>query len=266
MKKLICPLFFPVWFCLLGFTNHLAAQNTRLNDENNVGWYAFFGTWKLNPKFDLHTEYQWRRDQTISTWQQSLLRLGVNYNHSPAVTFHLGYGWIETFRYGDYPTVPSGGIVPEHRLYQMVLLRNPAKPFSIVHRFMLEQRFVGRLSSQNVQEVNEWVYTNRFRYRIRLDLPLKGATLEDNELYAAAFNEILIGFGKNVNENVFDQNRLAFLLGYQFNPTFRLEAGYMNQILQQGGEVNNQSVFQNNHALLINLFANINLRKKPIEK
>ncbi len=260
MKKLICPFFFAVLLCLLGFTSRLDAQNTRLNDENNVGWYAFFGTWKLNSKFDLHTEYQWRRDQTISTWQQSLLRLGVNYNHSPTVTFHLGYGWIETFRYGDYPTVPSGGIVPEHRLYQMVLLRNPAKPFGIVHRFMLEQRFVGRLAPENVEEVEEWVYTHRFRYRIRLDLPLKGATLEDKELYAAAFNEILIGFGKNVNENVFDQNRLAFLLGYRFSPAVRLEAGYMNQILQQGREVNNQSVFQHNHALLINLFANINLK------
>jgi hypothetical protein len=26
-----------------------------------------------------------------------------------------------------------------------------------------------------------------------------------------------MGFGKNVNENVFDQNRLAILLGYRFN-------------------------------------------------
>jgi hypothetical protein len=57
----------------------------------------------------------------------------------------------------------------------------------------------------------------------------------------------MIGFGKNVAENIFDQNRIGILFGYRFSPKVRLEAGYLNQIVQLGREINNQNVFQYNN-------------------
>jgi hypothetical protein len=66
------------------------------------------------------------------------------------------------------------------------------------------------------------------------------------------YEEIFIGFGKNVNENIFDQNRIGILFGYRFNPIVRIEAGYLNQILQLGREVNNRNVFQQNNGIILN--------------
>ena len=79
------------------------AQNTRLNDYNTIGWYNYFGTFKVSQKFGIHTEYQFRRTEIITEWQQSLLRLGFNYQLNPKVQLRLGYTWIETFPYGEIP-------------------------------------------------------------------------------------------------------------------------------------------------------------------
>lgn len=54
-------------------TSNLYAQ-TRLNTHEQIGWYNFFGTFKLADKWSLHTEYQWRRSDFIGNWQQSLIR------------------------------------------------------------------------------------------------------------------------------------------------------------------------------------------------
>ena len=83
----------------------------------------------------------------------------------------------------------------------------------------------------------------------------------DKTPYAALYDEILIGFGKNVNENVFDQNRLGLLIGYRFSPKFRVEGGFIQQLLQLGREVNNRNVFQYNNGIVFNSFFNFDLSK-----
>ncbi len=87
-------------------------QNNRLNTSNQIGWYAYFGTFKISKKVGIHTEYQFRRNNWISDWQQSLLRVGVNYNPIPNLQLRTGYGWIETFPYGEYPIKGLGNNTP----------------------------------------------------------------------------------------------------------------------------------------------------------
>jgi hypothetical protein len=74
------------------FSNPTFGQNNRLNTSNQIGWYTYFGTFKLSNKLGLHTEYQFRRANVITDWQQSLLRLGLNYHLHPAVQLRVGYG------------------------------------------------------------------------------------------------------------------------------------------------------------------------------
>jgi len=53
------------------------SENTRITDKNTIGWYAHNGTFNINKKWGIHTEYQWRRDNLIAGWQQSFLRTGI---------------------------------------------------------------------------------------------------------------------------------------------------------------------------------------------
>ncbi|MBX2893155.1 MAG: DUF2490 domain-containing protein [Saprospiraceae bacterium] len=249
---------------LAAFSASLFAQNTRLNDHNNIGWWATFGTFKFSEKWGLHAEYQWRRENFVTDWQQSLLRLGANHQVNPKIQLRLGYAWIETYPYGDYPINALGRDFTEHRIFQMLTLTDKPGRLDFTHRFMLEQRWIGRYTSPEVTREDEYFFVNRLRYMFRMQYPLKGNTLDDGEFYAAAYDEIFIGFGKNVNENVFDQNRIGLLLGYRFGPKLRIEGGYFNQILQLPreitlpGESNGRNVFQRNSGFIVNAYLNLN--------
>ena len=97
---------------------------------------------------------------------------------------------------------------------------------------------------------------------IKLQLPFKGTEIKDHTPYLSLYDEIFIGFGENVNVNVFDQNRIGVLLVYRFNKNLRNEGGYLNQTLQYGRQINGQHVFQYNHGLIINANLTIDLTKK----
>lgn len=56
---------------------------------------SYTGTFKVSEKVGIHTEYQWRRNNLITSWQQSLLRTGLNYTLNLRVFFRLGYAWVE---------------------------------------------------------------------------------------------------------------------------------------------------------------------------
>lgn len=238
------------------------AQNPRITNKNSIGWYSYFGTFKLNKKFSAHTEYQFRRNNIISDKFQSLLRVGVNYQAHPAIQLRFGYAWVETYPYGDIPINAQGKDFTEHRLFQMATFTNKISRVDLSHRFMLEQRWIGRYTRPELTKEDEFIFLNRARYMFRFQIPFKGKEIVDKSAYIAAYDEIFIGFGKNVNENVFDQNRYGALLGYKFNKSLRVEAGYINQTLQLGREVNNRNVFQKNNGLLVNLNFNIDAQRK----
>jgi hypothetical protein len=144
----------------------------------------------------------------------------------------------------------------------MATLTDKVAKFEISHRFMLEQRFVGRYISPNLTVEDDYLLLNRLRYMFRIQMPLKGSEIKNKTPYIAAYNEIFVGFGKNVNENIFDQNRLGLLLGYRFDNNFRIEGGYLNQRLQLGREINQQNVFQNNNGFIINTLFNFDFTKR----
>ena len=242
------------------------AQNNRLETTNKIGWYSYTGTFKVSEKVGIHTEYQWRRNNLIAFWQQSLLRTGLNYHVNARVLFRLGYAVAETYPYGEYPLNGLGRSFTEHRIFEMVQLSHKEGLVDFSHRFMLEQRFIGKYSSANEYTEDEFPMSNRARYMFRLQVPLRGKEIKDKTPYVAAYDEILIGFGKNVNANVFDQNRIGVLIGYRFNKNVRIEGGYLNQTLQLGRLISGKNVFQNNNGIIINTNFNIDMKGKAAGK
>ncbi len=243
-------------------TNPLFAQNTRLKSYNAIGWYNYFGTFKLSEKYSLHTEYQFRRTDFVKNWQQGLLRVGVNYQLNPKVQLRVGYAWAETYAYGDIPLNRFGKTFTEHRLFQMATVVDKVGIVDLSHRFMLEQRWVGRYSTANLSTEDEFPFSNRLRYMFRTQIPLRGTSVGNKTPYLAFYDEIFIGFGENVGENIFDQNRIGVLLGYNWSKKARFEIGYLSQTLQLGREINNQNVFQFNNGLIANMIFNIDVSKK----
>lgn len=237
-------------------------QNNRLNTTNQIGWYAYSGTFKLSDKFGIHSEYQFRRTDVIKDWQQSLLRVGLNYSLHPSAQLRVGYGWIETFPYGEFPINGFGKQYTEHRVFQMVQLVQKVGKVDFSHRFMLEQRFVGKYSDATADRETSFPLLHRMRYLVRMQIPLKGDEIKDRTPYLAIYDEVFIGFGKNVNQNIFDQNRIGILLGYRFTNTFKLDGGYLNQTAQYGRLIQGKNAFQSNTGFIVNALLNIDFTKK----
>lgn len=235
-----------ITLCLLFFGVCLFAQN-RISNHNSIGWYAVNIDPAITKSWSGHIEYQWRRDDIITKWQQSLLRVGLTYKINPQVSLQAGYAWIETFPYSEYFVAPVRTTFPEHRLYEQVVLRSDIGKIKLTNRLRLEQRFNGKFTSLSDTKPQSFTYLNRVRFMPRLDVPLDKV----NALYAALYDEIFIGFGKNVGENVFDQNRTAVMLGYNFNSALKVEGGFFNQTLQLGREVDGSNVFQYNTGLIV---------------
>ena len=224
------------------------AQEQRLTDNNSIGWFVYTGTFKIKPKVAIHTEYQWRRVDGVKNWQQGLFRTGINYAIRKDVSLNAGYAFAQTYAYGDYPAAFA---FPEHRIFEQAVIKNPVGSIDLSHRFTLEQRFVGRVTMPNGIKNTGYVFLNRMRYRIRGEIPLHKKEAVKKPWSIIAQDEVFIGWGKNIGVNIFDQNRLAVLVGYKLNKTIKFEAGFLNQIVQQGKRVNDKSVFQYNNGFML---------------
>ena len=220
---------------LVLFAGVLAAQS----EDNAHGWFMYFGDHPLGKsKWGLHLEGQWRRHDVITQWQQLLLRPAVNYQVSKNVMLTGGYGFVETYRYGDFPVRER---FPEHRLWQQALITTKFLGRDWQHRVRLEQRFFGGYAAR---------YENRIRYMLRTSIPLPFA---ERKYYLGLYNEILYNFGGDVAFNVFDQNRAYIALGRPIARDTRLEIGFMEQTVQQ----RNGRIFEHNHTLQVGIFSRL---------
>lgn len=239
------------------------AQSKRLTDRNAIGWYVYTGDHKISDKWKLHTEYQWRRVDFIRSWQQSLARLGATYAVSKRVKVGGAYTYFVTFPYGKYPQADQEAPYSEHRIHEDIELSETYGRLKLSHRFRLEQRWLSQLAANNPRQIVDWQFQNRIRYQLTAEVPLQGVTLDDGEFYLNFFDELFIGFGQNVEENVFNQNRISGGLGYQFRKGMQLELNYLNQIVQHAERdpITNQSVFENNNGFRLNLAYNLDFTR-----
>lgn len=237
----------------------LAVAQNRIQSTNYNGWYMYFGNHRLNNKWSLHTEYQWRRNQWINNWQQSLTRIGIDYRINNQAILTLGYGNIITYPYGEQPV-----LIPfkEHRIWQTLTLSHKNGKLYFSHRYRLEQRFSDKYKTDTNDEIvfDKVNYTNRLRYLLAVVIPINKQEIDKNTVFIRMYEEAFISFGKNVAKNIYDQNRLYFAFGYQLLPSSNIQIGYLNHLVFKSDGVK----YENNHTLQISLTHNFDFRKKEL--
>lgn len=244
-----------IFFALVMIEKRCIAQSNTAVNQNS--WFMYFGNHTLSKNWSLHTEYQWRRANWITNWQQSLTRVGIDYNLNKSISFTLGYGLITTFPYGEQAVITTFN---EHRIWQQLVIRQKINGLDIQHRYRIEQRWSEKfLADQNgTPEYLGFTYGNRIRYRILFSHPIVKLK-NDKTIFAACYDEVFINFGPNVKLNIFDQNRLYFAVGYSFSDRGNVQLGYLNQFILKSNGVNRE----NNHTLQAALTYNFDFTKKP---
>ena len=197
----------------------LTLPNSIQSQESDLGnWLIYIGNKKLNEKWNLHNEVQYRNYNAIGNLEQLLLRTGLGYTFNDSKNnILLGYGYILSENYiGNTDNKVS---VNEHRIYQQFTSKQNVGKVKLSHRYRFEQRFV------------ESDFKMRFRYFLGLNVPLTNNENGKNDFYLSAYNEIFL----NTKSSVFDRNRVYGGLGYKINKSIRVEAGYMNQFFETSG-------------------------------
>lgn len=183
--------------------------------ESNLGnWLIYIGSKKIDTKWNLHHEVQYRNYNAIGDLEQLLLRTGMGYNLTDNSNLLLGYGFIRSENY--LANTSDKAVVNEHRIFQQFITKSKINKIGLQHRYRFEQRFV------------EEDFKLRFRYFLGITMPL-GINAED-KYYLSSYNEIFL----NSKANVFDRNRFYAGLGYRLSSSLRVELGYMNQFLNGG--------------------------------
>ncbi len=206
-KNLIATLTF-----LLVLPFYAISQNSNLGN-----WLIYIGNKKLDSKWNIHNEVQYRNYNAVGDLEQLLLRTGLGYNITKNSNLLLGYGYILSENYiGDSDKKIS---VNEHRIFQQFTTKQSIGKVSLSHRYRFEQRFV------------EDDFKLRLRYFLGVNIPLQYREDGKNPLYLSMYNEVFL----NTESSVFDRNRVYGGLGYKFSKNLRLELGYMNQFFEVSG-------------------------------
>jgi hypothetical protein len=203
-------LFMVALTCVLMLPYSSAAQNSDFGN-----WLIYIGNKKLDSKWNIHNEVQYRNYDAIGDLEQLLLRTGLGYNLSENNhNLLLGYGYILSQNYSA--DTEDKLDVNEHRIFQQFTSKQKIGNVSLSHRYRFEQRFV------------ESDFKMRLRYFLAFKVPILKTETSPTKLYLSAYNEVFL----NTESDVFDRNRVYGGLGYQLNNNVRIEAGYMNQLFE----------------------------------
>src|SRR5690606_31459697 len=182
----------------LTLPNFLNAQ-----DSDFGNWLMYFGNKKINTKWNIHHEVQYRNYNAIGDLEQLLLRTGLGYTFNEGKNnVLLGYGYILSENYIN--DTDDKLTVNEHRIFQQFISSQNIGSVKLNHRYRFEQRFI------------EDDFKMRFRYFLGLNIPFKNTS----PFYFSAYNELFL----NTKSTVFDRNRLYGGIGYQLSENIRLEA------------------------------------------
>jgi len=204
-------------------SSNLKAQTTAQDDLG--AWYMYFFNGKLNEKWGVQGDVQYRNFNFGGDLEQLLIRGGVYFKpENTNVLLTLGVANITTGTIGE-----NDETFNENRIYQEALIPQKIGRFHFSHRFRYEQRFV---ENQD--------FRTRYRYNLFLNIPLNKKTIEPKTIYLALYNEIFINGERNIGSNrtvpIFDRNRLYAGMGYQLNTSLRMQFGFMNQSLENIGK------------------------------
>ena len=202
-----------VLFISFAFPEKTIAQDSKLGN-----WLIYIGNKKINNKWNIHHEVQYRNYDAIGDLEQLLLRTGLGYNLTENNNnLLIGYGYILSENYINESNDKTS--INEHRIFQQFITKQKVGRLGLSHRYRFEQRFV------------EDDFKMRFRYFLGFKFPLQYKEDGAGPLYLSAYNEVFL----NTESSVFDRNRVYGGLGYEFSKILRLELGYMNQFFENSG-------------------------------
>jgi hypothetical protein len=159
-------------------------------------------------KWGGYAELQTRSDKMFGQFFYYETKAGISYDLDRNFTALLGTG-----RYVTNDNPENLKVATEFRLWEQMVINQFLYRVKLEHRYRIEQRWVGG------------IYRNRFRYRLNMFVPLNNTKIVAKTFFVSIYDEIFLN---NAVPN-FERNRFSAALGYQFNKSINVQAGWLNQ-------------------------------------
>ncbi|MEY4595162.1 MAG: hypothetical protein RIQ47_1572 [Bacteroidota bacterium] len=161
--------------------------------------YAING--RINQRWEIVGDYQYRNYNSFGDLQQILLRTALQYEFNKKIAVGSGY----TFSFVENYSGDNKRSAIEHRITQQLIHKALSGKFSLSQRVRVEERFL----------------PDQFRVRFRYALAARYFIGGKQSWYLSSFDELFV----NTSGTWYDQNRFFIGFGYRFNDHFRIETG-----------------------------------------
>ncbi len=226
------------------------AQKTVTTQYQN--WTQYFLSVRLKEHWSINTDVLYRWKDLDGQKLQTGIRGSLTYHFKQPITVACGYVYFVHFPLDKDVTVTKR----EHRPWQQLIITNKMGRTQVQHRYRLEQRFIEKATSTAL--TGGYSFNFRMRYQLNLQCPINKKEITKGTLYAIAYNELFINFGKEIVYNYFDQNRIGLGLGYQLTKSFAATVSYQ-YIWQQTSKGN---AYREANCLRLSFVHTLDLRKK----
>jgi len=135
--------------------------------------------------------------------------------------------------------------LPENNLWQQAELKQVLGKTNIIHRYRLEQRWIGNLTlnQENREfEVDGYNLRHRFRYRLTAMVDLS------EKWFLHFFDELFISSGEDFKRVGFDRNWFYVGAGFRFNQRVNVQLAYLYQYIRRTAEL-----FEQHHSVQASL-------------
>jgi hypothetical protein len=217
-------------------------------------WATYNHQARLSTKWGYTFDLNYRTRGVLPfTSSLSAARMGVKYNVGPALRITAGYAW-----FGTNVTGRDRLWLHENRLYYQGQYNQGHGKLNIIHRIRIEHRWRQQFASID-SDATFRNLTNRYRYLIQFDGPIKRDPARKTQLRWKVINEIFLHTQETVGSALFDQNRT---LG---GVIIALPKGHLQMAVLYQFIVQQQPLLRDIetiHSMRLTLFHALDLRKR----
>lgn len=201
--------------------------------EQDLVWYRYRNILRIDSTWSISTEIENRRFLSPHRSHQ-LLPGRVALHHKLGKGWEAGVGFVYFLQCLPHdPDVDIAIIRPEIRPHQELVHRTRSGPWQFRQRIRIEERFFRKTEGDEL--VEGYRFNWRFRYRIRADY--RFWEKESRYFSVYAFDELMVNAGNSIQQNFFDQNRIAGGFHYSITPSWALDLAYIHWFQQRSSGV-----------------------------
>ena len=232
-------------------------EESKFKEPLTLFWINTYGNIRLTDRFFWIAQTHFRFQQTESmpfAGQPAQLynRHAISYLYSKYFRVSLG-GVLRLNFNTDEVFEGERRLVPEWRIWHEYQFAQPLSRLMLYHRIRLEHRW-----SQGFSRTADYIYRNRWRYMLRIKVPLNKPKLAPGTFYVAPEAEIIMQSGKAVVDSPLEDLRLHTSLGYIVNPRLTFATGLMYSI---GQELTDGGIYKQKYTWRVHMYFTPDLRK-----